>query len=178
MPARALDGEGDEPRAPRSSTKQPGAFRTISEVAEELDVPQHVLRFWETRFPQIKPMKRGGGRRYYRPEDVALLRGIRHLLYSDGYTIKGVQKVLRESGAHAVIATAKPVAERLADHRTPEPPPEPEATPAPAAVVAAQPAPAIDEPPAEEARDAAYWRGLVLDLRRELEEIRRLLRER
>ncbi len=177
MPARALDGEGDEPRAPRSSTKQPGAFRTISEVAEELDVPQHVLRFWETRFPQIKPMKRGGGRRYYRPEDVALLRGIRHLLYSDGYTIKGVQKVLRESGAHAVIATAKPVAERLADHRVPETAPEPEAPPAPPLVEAAEP-PAVEEAPAEEVRDAAYWRGLVLDLRRELEEIRRLLAAR
>ncbi len=72
--------------------KEPDAFRTISEVADDLDLPQHVLRFWETRFPQIKPMKRGGGRRYYRPEDVDLLKGIRHLLYDHGYTIKGVQK--------------------------------------------------------------------------------------
>ena len=75
--------------------KSPGAFRTISEVASELDVPQHVLRFWESKFSQVKPMKRGGGRRYYRPEDVDLLRRIRGLLYDDGYTIKGVQKVLR-----------------------------------------------------------------------------------
>jgi DNA-binding transcriptional MerR regulator len=79
------------------------AFRTISEVAEELDLPQHVLRFWETRFAQIKPLKRGGGRRYYRPDDVELLRAIRRLLYGEGYTIKGVQRLLRESGARAVV---------------------------------------------------------------------------
>ena len=82
--------------------KYPDAFRTISEVAEDLDLPQHVLRFWETRFGQIKPLKRGGGRRYYRPDDVALLRGIRHLLYGEGYTIKGVQKILREQGPRYV----------------------------------------------------------------------------
>ena len=82
--------------------KAPDAFRTISEVADELDVPQHVLRFWESRFAQIKPMKRGGGRRYYRPDDVDLLRGIRHLLYGEGYTIRGVQRILREQGAHFV----------------------------------------------------------------------------
>lgn len=76
------------------ATKAAGAFRTISEVSVELDVPQHVLRFWETRFPQIHPLKRGGGRRYYRPEDVDLLRRIRSLLYTEGYTIKGVQRVL------------------------------------------------------------------------------------
>src|SRR5262249_18893353 len=78
--------------------KAPDAFRTISEVAEELDLPQHVLRFWETRFSQIKPMKRGGGRRYYRPDDVDLLRGIRHLLYGEGYTIRGVQRILKDHG--------------------------------------------------------------------------------
>lgn len=82
--------------------KAPDAFRTISEVADELDVPQHVLRFWETRFTQIKPMKRSGGRRYYRPDDVELLRGIRHLLYGQGYTIRGVQRILREQGIKAV----------------------------------------------------------------------------
>ncbi|MBC7952493.1 MAG: MerR family transcriptional regulator [Rhodospirillaceae bacterium] len=82
----------------RRSGKSETAFRTISEVADELDVPQHVLRFWESKFPQVKPLKRGGGRRYYRPEDVALLRRIRDLLYSEGYTIKGVQKLLREGG--------------------------------------------------------------------------------
>ncbi len=83
--------------------KSPSAYRTISEVADGLDLPQHVLRFWETRFPQIRPMKRGGGRRYYRPEDVELLKAIRRLLYDQGYTIKGVQRMLREQGASAVI---------------------------------------------------------------------------
>ena len=83
--------------------KSPDAFRTISEAADDLDLPQHVLRFWETRFSQIKPMKRGGGRRYYRPDDVDLLRGIRHLLYEEGYTIRGVQRILREQGNRFVI---------------------------------------------------------------------------
>lgn len=82
--------------------KAPDAFRTISEVADDLDVPQHVLRFWETRFSQIRPMKRSGGRRYYRPDDVELLRGIRHLLYGEGYTIRGVQRILREQGIKVV----------------------------------------------------------------------------
>lgn len=82
--------------------KAPEAFRTISEVAEELELPQHVLRFWESRFPQVRPMKRGGGRRYYRPDDVDLLRGIRHLLYGEGYTIRGVQRILREQGGRFV----------------------------------------------------------------------------
>ena len=84
--------------------KSADAFRTISEVAEELDLPQHVLRFWETRFPQIRPMKRGGGRRYYRPDDVELLKGIRYLLYVRGFTIRGVQRILKESGPRAVMA--------------------------------------------------------------------------
>jgi len=87
--------------------KAPDAFRTISEVADELDLPQHVLRFWESRFREIKPMKRGGGRRYYRPDDVELLRGIRHLLYGEGYTIRGVQRILKEHGIASV--------QRLAD---------------------------------------------------------------
>ncbi|PWW03440.1 MerR-like DNA binding protein [Hoeflea marina] len=84
--------------------KSPDAFRTISEVADDLDLPQHVLRFWETRFIQIKPMKRGGGRRYYRPDDIELLKGIRHLLYEQGYTIKGVQKLLKQNGNKFVIS--------------------------------------------------------------------------
>jgi DNA-binding transcriptional MerR regulator len=87
--------------------KSPDAFRTISEAAEELDLPQHVLRFWETRFSTIKPLKRGGGRRYYRPEDVLLLKGIRHLLYDQGFTIKGVQRILKEQGARYVIALSE-----------------------------------------------------------------------
>src|SRR5712671_1017965 len=82
--------------AARRAVKSAGAFRTISEVAEELDVPQHVLRFWESKFTQVRPLKRGGGRRYYRPEDIDLLRRIRTLLYEDGYTIKGVQRLLKE----------------------------------------------------------------------------------
>ncbi len=86
--------------------KAPDAFRTISEVAEDLDIPQHVLRFWETRFAQIKPMKRSGGRRYYRPDDVDLLRGIRRLLYGEGYTIRGVQRILKEHGIKSVQGLA------------------------------------------------------------------------
>ncbi|WP_203074317.1 MerR family transcriptional regulator [Falsiroseomonas ponticola] len=78
--------------------KAPTAFRTISEVADDLQIPQHVLRFWETKFPQLKPLKRGGGRRYYRPEDIGLLKRISDLLYTQGYTIKGVQRLLREGG--------------------------------------------------------------------------------
>src|SRR6267142_1383171 len=111
----------------RRIEKSAQAFRTISEVASELDVPQHVLRFWESKFSQIKPLKRGGGRRYYRPEDIELLRRIRTLLYRDGYTIKGVQKLLRSPGVRAVAAEDAAPAELAA---APEPIPaaaEPEA---------------------------------------------------
>ena len=90
-----------------SSSKSTQAFRTISEVATELDLPQHVLRFWETKFNAIKPMKRGGGRRYYRPDDIVLLQRIRGLLYGDGYTIKGVQKLLREGGGKIDLPEGK-----------------------------------------------------------------------
>lgn len=106
---RRAEAEPEEPpriRAAPRARKSPGAFRTISEVSHELDVPQHVLRFWETKFSQVRPMKRGGGRRYYRPEDVRLLRGIRALLYVDGYTIKGVQKLLREGGVRVLTERA------------------------------------------------------------------------
>jgi DNA-binding transcriptional MerR regulator len=97
-----VQGGGDtNPR--KSGVKSAAAFRTISEVGRELDIPQHVLRFWESKFSQIKPLKRGGGRRYYRPEDIALLRRIRDLLYIDGYTIRGVQRQFRESGVKAVL---------------------------------------------------------------------------
>ena len=85
------------------NTKSPEAFRTISEVSKDLSLPQHVLRFWETKFIQIKPIKRGGGRRYYRPEDISLLRGIKSLLYNDGYTIRGVQKVIKEVGTKKIL---------------------------------------------------------------------------
>ncbi len=91
------------------SDKAVQAYRTISEVAEHLHLPQHVLRFWETKFPQIKPLKRGGGRRFYKPEDVDFLRGIRHLLYSEGYTIKGVQKLIKSNGVRAIQLMGQPI---------------------------------------------------------------------
>jgi DNA-binding transcriptional MerR regulator len=161
----------DRDEAP-AVTKSPEAFRTISEVAETLDVPPHVLRFWESRFTQVKPVKRGGGRRYYRPEDVRLLRGIRGLLYDDGMTIKGVQKILRERGVRHVIglgtepeaaAAAKPAPRRAAAAPKADAKPaarpaaKPAAKPKPAPV-AASPAPQPDlfsAPPAPEAPSAA-----------------------
>lgn len=125
--------------------KAPDAYRTISEVAEDLDLPQHVLRFWETRFTQIKPLKRGGGRRYYRPDDVELLKGIRHLLYKEGYTIKGVQRILKEQGARAVQVFARDIAPEPtapAMMMAPDPVPAP-VMPAPPVV----PAPMVVAPP-------------------------------
>jgi DNA-binding transcriptional MerR regulator len=118
---------------PAPMKKSPDAFRTISEVADTLDVPAHVLRFWESKFPQIRPVKRGGGRRYYRPDDISLLKGIRELLYTDGLTIKGVQKVLRDQGSKSVAAGAQDDAPSVAIlpadqpnlFATPEPEPEP-----------------------------------------------------
>ena len=144
--------------------KAPDAYRTISEVADDLDLPQHVLRFWETRFAQIKPLKRGGGRRYYRPDDVELLKGIRHLLYSEGYTIKGVQRILKEQGPKAVQAFATPALEDEGDDgfdpidaadaplerpAAYEPPPMPVSAPLPRPVANAapvNPAPAFSAP--------------------------------
>ena len=135
----------------RGAGKSASAFRTISEVAGELDVPQHVLRFWESKFIQVKPMKRGGGRRYYRPEDIELLRSIRELLYTDGYTIKGVQKLLREGGVKA-----------LAERRHV---PKPEV--GPDAVSGAQ----------ADAPDAEALRAALADLVEELERISARLRK-
>ncbi|MCW2309968.1 MerR family transcriptional regulator [Rhodobium gokarnense] len=129
--------------------KSPDAFRTISEVAGDLDLPQHVLRFWETRFSQIKPMKRGGGRRYYRPDDVELLRGIRHLLYDKGYTIKGVQRILREQGIKFVMQSWHDDAEPLPVGG----PSEPEIAPA-AARKPERPAPAKETPRLQVAAEA------------------------
>lgn len=121
----------------RRNAKSATAFRTISEVAEELDVPSHVLRFWETKFTQIRPLKRGGGRRYYRPEDVELLRRIRQLLYRDGYTIKGVQRLLRDKsdGLDIDLPAPAPSAPAIVQPvERPRPPPAPEPTPGPEAV--------------------------------------------
>jgi len=122
----------------RRNEKSAQAFRTISEVATELDVPQHVLRFWESKFNQVRPLKRGGGRRYYRPEDVDLLRKIRGLLYDDGYTIKGVQRLLRENRGR-LSAMEPPYSEAIrADMaRNPESAPAPRASLPPQTPVAA-----------------------------------------
>jgi DNA-binding transcriptional MerR regulator len=123
-------GDGDNPAVRAKAKKAPSAFRTISEVADELHIPQHVLRFWETKFPQVKPLKRGGGRRYYRPDDITLLRRISDLLYIQGYTIKGVQRLLREGGG------------KLSDNIPPPAPEERETTDAEADAEAAEPGPA------------------------------------
>ncbi len=135
-------------RSSRRAAKSAEAFRTISEVAQELEVPQHVLRFWESRFPQVKPLKRAGGRRYYRPDDVVLLRRIRQCLYDQGYTIKGVQKLLREGALKGEGAMPR--------------------APSAAAAIAAPP------PRSKEANP----RTLLLEIRRELQELRDLLKKR
>ncbi len=108
---RNHDGDPGPRQRPK---KAPNAFRTISEVADELHIPQHVLRFWETKFPQVNPLKRGGGRRYYRPDDIVLLRRIADLLYTQGYTIKGVQRLLREGGGHLSDDIPPPTADERA----------------------------------------------------------------
>lgn len=136
-----------------SDSKSATAYRTISEVADGLDVPQHVLRFWETKFPAVKPLKRGGNRRYYRPEDIELLRVIHRLLYIDGYTIRGVQKLLKERGAKALVAGARPDAAPLASpgviEAAPVAVPAPSPTPVAQAATqaAARPAPVLDDFP-------------------------------
>jgi len=142
----------------RRSTKSATAFRTISEVANDLSVPSHVLRFWETKFSQVKPLKRGGGRRYYRPKDIALLRNIRSLLYEDGYTIKGVQKLLREGGvnspAQSGASSKKPPKDQIL-----------------------QPAPKVEKAIKSQASLSPTTRGALSDVLRELEELRELLRK-
>ncbi len=153
--------------APARPRKAAGAFRTISEVADELHIPQHVLRFWETKFPQVKPLKRGGGRRYYRPDDIALLRRVSDLLYIQGYTIKGVQRLLREGGG------------RLADNI----PPPNEAERLAAAAERAQPAPPqmqllMQDAPAAQPRrqtEAERLRAALVHALSELEAMRALL---
>ena len=142
----------------RRRAKSATAFRTISEVATDLNVPSHVLRFWETKFSQVKPLKRGGGRRYYRPEDIALLRNIRSLLYDDGYTIKGVQKLLREGGGNSPVRVASPSKSKS------------KGQPSQVAKAAESQSfsPAILSPTA---------RGALSDVLRELEELRDILRK-
>ncbi len=146
--------------------KAPAAFRTISEVADELHIPQHVLRFWETKFSQVRPLKRGGGRRYYRPDDIALLRRIADLLYAQGYTIKGVQRLLREGGG------------RLADDIPPAAAEERAAAAAEQAVVEAAPLlltePAAAPPPraAGAATEAARLRAVLTETLAALEALR------
>lgn len=160
--------EAGELRSDGKPRKAPNAFRTISEVADDLHIPQHVLRFWETKFTQVKPLKRGGGRRYYRPDDIALLRRISDLLYTQGYTIKGVQRLLREGGG------------RLADEIPPAPPTEraaalEEATREPElAIPGPSPATRVTGPPKFET-DGSALRTLLEQTLRELEEIRALL---
>jgi DNA-binding transcriptional MerR regulator len=178
-----VESLGPEARRP---VKSASAFRTISEVAQELEVPQHVLRFWESKFSQIRPLKRGGGRRYYRPEDVVLLRRIRQCLYDEGYTIKGVQRLLRERALSPA----------------PEPPPDQPAADLPGADLPAAeaarslpsgeldlgipplparpigPAAAASPPPAAVDALPPELRGIVEDVLRELTELRDLLRRR
>lgn len=166
----AVPGDTD-PAAPAETPrgrprKAPGAFRTISEVADDLHIPQHVLRFWETKFPQVKPLKRGGGRRYYRPDDIVLLRRISDLLYSQGYTIKGVQRLLREGGGRLGDDIPPPAAEERAD--------------ADEAVQAQLPMPGLAPgiaPPPREARarsGVADSRAMLAALRQALEELQAL----
>lgn len=154
----------------RRSAKSADAFRTISEVAGDLEVPQHVLRFWETRFAQIKPLKRAGGRRYYRPEDIELLRRIRELLYKHGYTIKGVQRLLKDSGLIEVPTPAPALAAHVA----------PIAVPAAAASSPAPTAPARSAAPINDLPLFARMpdRPAILAAIEELEALKKLLRAR
>jgi DNA-binding transcriptional MerR regulator len=158
---------------PRRIRKSESAFRTISEVATDLDVPQHVLRFWETKFPQVRPLKRGGGRRYYRPEDVLLLRRVRDLLYREGYTIKGVQRLLRDGAIREPMRRIEPAIPVVVP--APATPQAPSAPP-PVALESARPVvePARVEPP-RPGLDPAKRRELEA-LLTELVELRALLR--
>jgi DNA-binding transcriptional MerR regulator len=173
------DDAGLDPQSGRPRPKKaPNAFRTISEVADDLHIPQHVLRFWETKFPQVKPLKRGGGRRYYRPDDIALLRRISDLLYIQGYTIKGVQRLLREGGGRLSDDIPPPTEEERAAAAAEEdqssPPPEPElplpglAPPQAAGTARISLRPKVDP-------EAERLRALLAEALRELETIRAML---
>jgi DNA-binding transcriptional MerR regulator len=153
---------------PRRAAKSAGAFRTISEVADELAVPQHVLRFWESKFPQIRPLKRGGGRRYYRPEDVVLLRRVAQLLYQEGYTIKGVQRLLREGQIKAerpAAAVTETLPLGLEDLESEPPAPQP---------AARRPAKPLRLATPESVSDPAA-RAVLRTILEELEDLRDLL---
>lgn len=187
------DGGENSPALRAKVKKAPSAFRTISEVADELHIPQHVLRFWETKFPQVKPLKRGGGRRYYRPDDITLLRRISDLLYIQGYTIKGVQRLLREGGGRLSDNIPPPAAEERetmdidAAHAEPDFKPQPTPDIAVAAPADAQPRAGLHvgtEPrlagPAETQRmvpdpETARLRSVLADVLSELEAIRATL---
>ncbi len=170
------DDAGLDPQSGRNRPKKaPNAFRTISEVADDLHIPQHVLRFWETKFPQVRPLKRGGGRRYYRPDDIALLRRISDLLYIQGYTIKGVQRLLREGGGRLSDDIPPPTEEeRAAAAAEAEPAPEPELTlpglalPPPPTAARVNIRPKVD-------LEAERLRALLTEALQELETIRALL---
>ena len=171
------DDAGIEPHNGRAKPKKaPNAFRTISEVADDLHIPQHVLRFWETKFTQVKPLKRGGGRRYYRPDDIALLRRISDLLYIQGYTIKGVQRLLREGGGRLSDDIPPPTEEERAEAEaeTHAPAPDPElplpglAPPAILGSARVTLRPKVDP-------EAERLRALLVEILRELEAIRALL---
>ena len=176
----AGDDDLDQVSGRNRPKKAPNAFRTISEVADELHIPQHVLRFWETRFPQVKPLKRGGGRRYYRPDDIGLLRRVADLLYTQGYTIKGVQRLLREGGGRlsddipppSAAERAEAEAERSSTARDPELPiPGLDLEPDPVADSRAARSAARAKPDQE----AERLRGLLAEVLRELETLRALL---
>jgi DNA-binding transcriptional MerR regulator len=166
--------DAGEAAGARRANKRASAFRTIGEVAEDLDLPAHVLRFWESKFPELKPLKRGGGRRYYRPEDIALLRRIRQCLYQDGYTIRGVQKLLREGGdteAPKLTAVANP-AHAAAEEASLFP-----LEPLPSAAPPRPSRPRLVQPAPLEPDRTPALRAALEEARRELIEIRALLAE-
>jgi DNA-binding transcriptional MerR regulator len=189
MSAIPLPREDDDHAAKAKSKKAPTAFRTISEVADDLHIPQHVLRFWETKFSQVKPLKRGGGRRYYRPDDITLLRRISHLLYTQGYTIKGVQRLLREGGGRLADDIPPPLVDEHDTDGDREPEefqlaePEPEQRTLPMDVPMATRLPlrfiprptAVPPAPSPAEREAARLRQSMLDMLTGLEELRTLL---
>lgn len=159
------------------SGKSQAAFRTISEVADELEVAQHVLRFWESKFPQVRPLKRGGGRRYYRPEDIELLRDIRSLLYDEGYTIKGAQKLLRQRRARppAPVKTSAAAVQQRLDGAAPAaaPPPDPVAPDGagasdPPPIADGSDAPTVEQPELQRLR---HLRQTLVEVRRELQSL-------